>query len=69
MDGQLVALLAGPSDTFVAAYRELAERRPPGPAALDAVRECLADSRADVHARPGGYSAACGNVLLCGGDG
>lgn len=42
---------------------------PPGPAALDAVRERLADSEVDVHARSGGFSVACRDTLLCDGGG
>lgn len=62
--------LVGATDAFVAAYRELAERRQPsGPVAPDAVRERLADSRADVHARLSDFSAACRTVLLRDGDG
>ncbi|MFK8850529.1 hypothetical protein [Streptomyces sp. Ac-502] len=51
--------------SFVAAHRELAERREPsGPAEPDAIQERLADSRADVHARLSDFSAACRDVLL-----
>ncbi|GCD47865.1 hypothetical protein [Streptomyces paromomycinus] len=61
--------LIGATDAFVAAYRELAV--PPEAheqAQPDAVRECVADRRADVHACLSNFSTACRNVLLRQGD-
>ncbi|MEF3116692.1 hypothetical protein [Streptomyces chrestomyceticus] len=57
----------GPVQDLVERVEE--RRRPPGPAALDAVRERLADSEVDVHARSGGFSVACRDILLCDGGG
>ncbi|WP_030675323.1 hypothetical protein [Streptomyces rimosus] len=61
--------LIGATDAFVAAYRELAVLpEAHEPAQPDAVRERVADRRADVHACLSNFSAACRNVLLRQGD-
>ncbi|WP_030371604.1 hypothetical protein [Streptomyces rimosus] len=61
--------LIGATDAFVAAYRELAVLPQADESVrLDAVRERLADRRADVHACLSDFSAACRNVLLRQGD-